>query len=257
MLNSTLDRPPASGQSATVPVLVVDDDPAIREGVALLLEQAGYHVSRAASAAEALDRLTKPPPPSLVILDVRMPETDGFAVCRRIRAMSPYIPVLMLTACDTLIDKVTGLELGADDYIVKPFEPAELLARVRATLRFANQIAASAESAMLMSGPVRLDKAQHHAEVCGKTVALTSKEWALLELFVTYPRHVFGRETLLRRIWGDTYLGDSRAVDMLVKRLRAKIEANPEAPMHIQTVRGFGYRFVPGEEKSTGRDGEV
>jgi DNA-binding response OmpR family regulator len=247
MLNSAVDRPYAASQAAVTSILVVDDDPAIREGVALLLEQAGYRVSRAASAAEALDLLTEPPLPSLVILDVRMPDADGFAVCRRIRATSPYVPVLMLTACDTLLDKVTGLELGADDYVVKPFEPSELLARVRAILRFASQHGLK-DSSLLMSGPVRLDRVEHRAMVRGRPVDLTSREWALLECFITHPGHVFGREMLLRRVWGDAYLGDSRAVDMLVKRLRAKVEDDPEQPHLIQTVRGFGYRFVAGEE---------
>lgn len=228
-------------------ILVVDDEPAVLEGIALLLERAGYQAQRAASAAESLDWLAHAPPPALIILDVRMPKVDGFTVCRRVRERAPYIPMLMLSACDTLHDKVTGLELDADDYMVKPFAPAELLARVRATLRFAEQRAASpSERAVLRGGGIQLDQAQHRAAVRGQPIELTSKEWALLELLLKHPGQAFGRETLLQRVWGDDYAGDSRTVDMLVKRLRAKVEADPEQPRVIQTVRGFGYRFVPG-----------
>jgi DNA-binding response OmpR family regulator len=181
-----------------------------------------------------------------------LPDIDGLTLCRHLRQLTPYIPILMLSARDGLSDKVVGLELGADEYVTKPFEPRELLARVRAMLRFAGQRTAGQglEEQPLVCGPVTLWKAQHRVEVNGQPVELTPTEWALLELLVAHPGQVFGRETLLNRIWGCNFLGDSRTVDVHMQRLRAKFESCMTAPGCIQTVRGFGYRFVSidGEE---------
>jgi DNA-binding response OmpR family regulator len=227
-------------------ILIVDDDPAVLQGVTTLLEQAGYATRSAATGAETLDMLADAPLPSLIILDIMLPEIDGYTVCRHIRQLPAYVPILMLSARDELTDKVAGLELGADEYVTKPFAPRELIARVRAMLRFAGQqtSAPPAVEAPLVGGPVSLWRAQHRVEVNGCMVELTPREWALLELFLEHPGQVFGRETLLRQIWGDTFLGDSRTVDVQVQRLRAKIEQVPGTPHCIQTVRGFGYRFV-------------
>lgn len=227
-------------------ILIVDDDVAVTHGIARLLEQAGYRASSAYNTHDASTALAQHP--DLIILDVMLPDGDGFSLCRQIRQLTPYIPILMLTARDELSDKVHGLELGADEYVTKPFEPRELLARVRAMLRFATQCAAGEElhgQQPLRCGPIILRRAQRLAEVGGQPVDLTPREWALLELFVLHPGQVFGRETLLRRVWGADFLGDSRVVDMQIQRLRAKLAHVPAAARMIQTVRGFGYRCVP------------
>ncbi|GAB4202554.1 MAG: response regulator transcription factor [Roseiflexaceae bacterium] len=223
-------------------ILVVDDDPAVLDGVATLLEQAGYPAARAASAAQALAQLAGPAHPDLVVLDLMLPDGDGYTLCRHIRRLRPYIPVLMLSARDETSDKVAGLELGADEYVTKPFEPRELLARVRAMLRFARQrVAAEGGELPLEHGPLRLWRAQHRVELEGQPLELTPKEWALLELLLEHPARVFGRETLLRRVWGDDFAGDTHTVDVHVQRLRAKL--GPAAWL-VETVRGFGYRLA-------------
>lgn len=226
-------------------ILIVDDDVAIAQGVATLLVQAGYNTCVAYNAAQA--RVLLEQVPQLIVLDVMLPDQDGFTLCRDIRHRSPYIPILMLTACDELSDKVLGLELGADEYVTKPFEPRELVARVRAMLRFAQQRAIGEMPAelVLQSGPITIWPTQRRAEVQGQLVDLTPREWALLELFMQHPGQVFGRETLLRRVWAYNFLGDSRVVDVHVQRLRVKLEPSPNSPRCIQTVRGFGYRFEP------------
>ncbi len=226
-------------------ILIVDDDQAIVQGVATLLEQAGFRARRAYSAAEARALLAQLP--DLVVLDLSLPDADGLTVCQHIRQLTPYIPILMLSARDEVSDKVLGLELGADEYVTKPFEPRELLARIRALLRFAEQRAGErrCEEQPLTCGPIVLWRAQHRVEVEGALVELTPREWALLELLMEHPGQVFGRETLLRRVWGTDFLGDSRVVDVHVQRLRAKLEVTPTTTQCIQTVRGFGYRLAP------------
>ena len=235
-------------------ILVVDDDPAVRSGVTALLEQAGYCTRSAATGAQALALLAQPT--QLVVLDVVLPDIDGLTLCRHIRTLTPYVPILMLSARDELTAKVLGLELGADEYVTKPFAPRELLARVRAMLRFAGQRAGGQhpEEQALVWGPIALWPAEHRAELNGQPLDLAPKEWALLELFLRHPGQVFGRETLLRRVWGYAFLGDSRTVDVHVQRLRARLASHPAAARCIQTVRGFGYRFVPpDEERSVAR----
>jgi DNA-binding response OmpR family regulator len=226
-------------------ILIVDDDVAVTHGIARLLEQAGYQASSAYNARDANIALARPP--DLIILDVMLPDQDGFSFCRQIRRLTPYIPILMLTACDELSDKVRGLELGADEYVTKPFEPRELLARVRAMLRFAAQRDSGRQDGdqPLVRGPITLWRSQRKVEVEGQPVDLTPREWALIEIFMLHPGQVFGRETLLRRVWGSDFLGESRVVDVHVQRLRAKLEHDPTMPRCIETVRGFGYRFVP------------
>ena len=225
-------------------ILVVDDDPAVLHGVATLLEQAGYETREATTGVMALEKLAEQPYPALVILDVMLPDFDGYTVCRRIRAMSSYIPILMLSARDEVIDKVTGLELGADEYVTKPFEPRELLARIRAMLRFAEQSISSqsTEEQPLIYGPLKLWRTQHRVEVDGVLVDLTPKEWALLELLMDHPGQVFGRETLLRRVWDEDFYGEPRTVDVHIQRLRAKL--GTQTASYIETVRGFGYRLA-------------
>lgn len=232
--------------SATI--LIVDDDLAILEGVKQLLAQAGFEIRVAADGKTALNSLE--PLPQLIVLDLMLPDIDGHTICRKLRELPIYIPILMLSARDDLTDKVLGLELGADDYVTKPFEPRELLSRIRALLRFAEQrqmsliAPATPTETVLSYGPIKMWSKKHRLEVNGQPVELTPTEWELLEIFVASPGQVFGRETLLRRIWGENFIGDSRTVDTHMQRLRAKLEIDPNAAKLIQTVRGFGYRLL-------------
>jgi DNA-binding response OmpR family regulator len=232
-------------------ILVVDDDPSILRGVSALLEQAGYSVRCASSGEQAIDTLVANYSPDLVVLDVVMPNADGFEVCRHIRQLPTHIPVLMLSARDEVIDKVFGLEVGADDYITKPFEPRELIARIHALLRFKQRVSGSDDSnARIVFGPVVMSSIDRRFEVSGHQVSLSPKEWALLELFLKNPDRVFGRETLLRQVWGYDFVGDSRTVDVHIQRLRAKLK-DYGAETLIQTVRGFGYRLASLSEPLT------
>jgi len=230
-------------------ILIIDDDTAILEGVVSLLAQAGYRTSSASTGRQALSMLSELP--DLLVLDLMLPDLDGYALCRQIRQLPDYIPILMLSARDELTDKVVGLELGADEYVTKPFEPRELLSRIRAMLRFAEQhrphSPASQLAQPLIYGPLKLWQKKHLLEVNGQGVDLTPIEWALLELFIDHPGQVFGRETLLQHIWGADFMGDSRTVDTHVQRLRAKLELDDQHPRLIQTVRGFGYRLLQAE----------
>lgn len=224
-------------------ILLVDDEQSITSALSLLFERSGYEVVVAGNGRVALERLDDNP--DLVVLDIMMPGMDGFEVARRIRERPSYIPILMLTAKDTSLDKVTGLELGADAYLTKPFEPGELLAQVRALFRLLAKGGQAADAQRpLLCGPLTLWPEQHRVELEGQEIELTPKEFALLELFMRRPGTVFGRETLLREVWGYEYLGDSRTVDMHIQRLRAKIEADSSQPQLLHTVRGFGYRLV-------------
>ncbi len=228
-------------------ILIVDDDPAILTGVTHLLMQAGYTTRTAATGQQALDSLADTPYPALVILDIILPDLDGYTVCRRIRQLATYVPIMMLSVRDQLTDKVLGLELGADDYLTKPFAPAELVARVRALLRFAQQHMPPAPSGdtPCCYGSFQVWRSRHRVTVHGQEVDLTPTEWSLLEVFLDHPDRVLGRETLFQKVWGTDFLGDSRLVDMHVQRLRAKLEPDDTPVRAIQTVRGFGYRFVP------------
>jgi two-component system alkaline phosphatase synthesis response regulator PhoP len=223
-------------------ILIVDDDSAITNALSLLFEQAGYLVSTANSGEEALARLE--PRPDLIVLDILLPDMDGYAVCRRIRETPDHPPIVMLTARDESRDKVLGLELGADLYLTKPFEPAELLAQVHALLRLIDERKQNPEDHPLACGPLRIWEGQHRVELGGAEVQLTPIEFQLLKHFIRQPGHVLGRETLLREVWGYDFDGDSRVVDVHVQRLRAKIENRPGQPQLLQTVRGFGYRLV-------------
>jgi DNA-binding response OmpR family regulator len=233
-------------------ILIIDDDSAILEGVVSLLAQAGYRTSSASTGKQALSMLSELP--DLLVLDLMLPDLDGYALCRQIRQLPDYVPILMLSARDELTDKVVGLELGADEYVTKPFEPRELLSRIRAMLRFAELHRPRSQASQLeqpvIYGPLKLWQKKHLLEVNGKGVELTPIEWALLELFIDHPGQVFGRETLLQHIWGADFMGDSRTVDTHVQRLRAKLELDDQHPRLIQTVRGFGYRLLQAENQA-------
>ncbi len=220
-------------------ILLVEDDPSIRELTARGLQAAGFEVRVAASGDEGLGCFREDRP-DLVVLDVMLPGVDGLEVCRRIRVDSA-VPVVMLTARSDTIDVVVGLEAGADDYLTKPFEMPELIARVRAALRRVARSAA-ADDDVLRLGPLRVDVAAHTVERDGAALALTPTEFRLLVELGRHLGNVLSREQLLDRVWGYGHLGDSRLVDAAVQRLRAKIEADPSHPTVIETVRGVGYR---------------
>ncbi len=222
-------------------ILLVDDEPKITSALLLLFERAGYEVMVANSGQQALTKLAEVP--DLMVLDVMLPDVDGFSICRQVRRDSAvYLPILMLTARDTLPDRVTGLELGADVYLTKPFEPRELLAQVRALLRLAGKREDGERP--LSCGSLALWPAQHRVCLADNELDLTPTEFTLLHLFMRHPGHVFGRETLLREVWGYDFLGDSRTVDVHIQRLRSKIEPSEDSPKLLLTVRGFGYRLV-------------
>jgi two-component system, OmpR family, alkaline phosphatase synthesis response regulator PhoP len=233
-------------------ILVVDDEKVITSALSVLLSGAGYKVIVAHSGEEAIDQLSMKEP-DLIVLDIMMPGLDGYEVCRQVRQQREYTPILMLTAKDESWEKVTGLELGADVYMTKPFEPGELLAQVKALLRLAKQVRSYAEKGgdnndkPLICDPLILYPQQHRILLNDKEVKLSPKEFELLHFFMQRPGRVFGRQTLLRQVWGYDHPDDSRTVDTHIQRLRVKIEADPTQPKLLQTVRGFGYQLVPPE----------
>jgi two-component system response regulator MtrA len=219
-------------------VLVVEDDPAIREVVSLGLRGAGLGVETVADGREALVRF-RAEPYDLVVLDVMLPELDGLEVCREIRHGS-RVPILMLSARSDTLDVAVGLELGADDYVTKPFEMSEFVARVRALLRRAQD---QPGEDLLRVGDLEIDPAGFWAARNGDELELTATEFRLLLELARHPGQVFTRELLLERVWGYEYLGDSRLVDIAVQRLRAKVDADPDRSRLITTVRGVGFRL--------------
>jgi two-component system response regulator MtrA len=223
-------------QDVDATILLVEDDPSIREITKLGLEDAGFSVNTAVDGEEALTRF-RHDRPDLVVLDVMLPKRDGFDVCRTIRTESS-VPVVMLTARGDAIDVVVGLESGADDYVTKPFEMPILVARIRAALRRA-QLMDPAETLTL--GALRIDVLAHRVALNDEEIGLTPTEFRLLLELARRPGQVFTREVLLERVWGYSYLGDSRLVDVAIQRLRAKIEAGGSGGL-IETVRGVGYR---------------
>jgi DNA-binding response OmpR family regulator len=222
-------------------VLLVEDDASIREVTTLGLRQAGFEVTALADGREALDRF-RADGVDLVVLDVMLPSLDGFEVCREIRRES-RTPIVMLTARSGLQDVVVGLELGADDYVTKPFELPELVARIKAVLRRA---APPEEDATLAVAGLEIDPSGFTVRKRGDEVALTATEFRLLLELARRPKQVFTRDLLLELVWNYDYLGDSRLVDAAVQRLRGKIEDDPKQPALIKTVRGVGYRFDAG-----------
>jgi len=221
-------------------VLLVEDDPSIREVATLGLEQAGFRVTASGDGREGLLRFRQGSF-DLVVLDVMLPSLDGFEVLREIRGES-RAPVVMLSARDELHDIVVGLELGADDYVTKPFELPELVARIKAVIR--RSATAPTENVIAVDG-LEIDPAAFSVRREGLDLELTATEFRLLLELVRRPKQVFTRELLLELVWNYDYLGDSRLVDVAVQRLRAKIEADPADPKLIRTVRGVGYRFDP------------
>jgi two-component system, OmpR family, response regulator MtrA len=222
-------------------LLLVEDDASIREVATLGLSQAGFRVTTAADGREGLLHFRQTPF-DLVILDVMLPHLDGYEVCRQIRGES-RVPIIMLSAKSDTVDVVVGLELGADDYVTKPFELAELVARARAAVRRASAIP---EEPVLVRGALEIDPGAFMARRGDRELSLTATEFKLLLELARRPGQVFTREQLLQQVWNYEYLGDSRLVDVAVQRLRAKIEDDPKEPEMIKTVRGVGYRFDAG-----------
>ena len=222
-------------------VLVVDDEPIVREVVVRYLEREGYATLEADDGDDAR-ALVERESPDLVVLDVMLPGTDGLELCRWIRSRSE-LPVILLTARGEEADRIVGLELGADDYVTKPFSPRELAARVRTVLRRAR--AAETPSERLSFGDVELDSATRDVRKAGVEVRLTAKEFDLLWFLASHPRRVFGRDQLMSRVWGYEAALDTGTVTVHVRRLREKIEDDPSEPRHLQTVWGVGYRLAP------------
>lgn len=222
-------------------VLVVDDEPTLREVVVRYLEREGYRALVAADGDEA-EAVLRSQSPDLVILDLMLPGTDGLELCRRIRARSA-MPVIMLTARGEETDRIVGLELGADDYVTKPFSPRELVARVRTVLRRTAPPAELRER--VQHGELILDSGTRDVRKAGRLVKLTAKEFDLLWFLAAHPRRVFSREHLMSRVWGYQAAFDTGTVTVHIRRLRAKIEDDAAHPRHIETVWGVGYRFSP------------
>jgi two-component system, OmpR family, response regulator ResD len=222
-------------------VLVVDDEPIVREVVVRYLEREGYRTLEAGDGDAARDAIERTGA-DLVVLDVMLPGTDGLELCRWIRSRS-QLPVIMLTARGEEADRIVGLELGADDYVTKPFSPRELAARVRTVLRRAQPVGMTSER--LDFGDVVLERETREARKGGRELALTTKEFDLLWFLASHPRRVFSREQLMAGVWGYTAALDSGTVTVHVRRVREKVEDEPSSPRHVQTVWGVGYRLVP------------
>ncbi|NLX90215.1 MAG: response regulator transcription factor [Firmicutes bacterium] len=221
-------------------ILLVEDEKTLSKALKFSLEKEGFIVTVAYDGEEALEAVSRDEP-QLIILDLMLPKIDGFEVCRTIRRESD-VPIIMLTARDEDIDKILGLELGADDYMTKPFNTRELLSRIRAILRRTAHHTFS-DNKMVRVGDIEIDLIKHRVSVKGREVSLTSKEYALLSFLASNPGRVFPRDMLLEEIWGYEYCGDARTVDVHIRHLREKIEESPAEPHYILTVWGTGYKF--------------
>jgi len=223
-------------------ILFADDEPDIVESLVYAFERDGFEIE-AVGDGEAALQAARNEPFDLAILDVMMPATSGVDVCRTLRAESD-IPIILLSARDAEVDRVVGLELGADDYVVKPFSTAELLSRVRALLRRRELDRQAGPSASCVVGGIRLDYGRHVVTVDGRTVALTGSEFKLLSLLAEHPEQVFSREQIMEHLWQTPYFGAARACDVHISNLRAKVERDPARPERVLTVRGIGYKLA-------------
>jgi two-component system, OmpR family, response regulator RegX3 len=221
-------------------VLVVEDEQSLREALVFFLEKEGHEVSVAVDGEEAI-RVFENSGADIILLDLMLPKIDGNQVCKQIRQTS-NIPIIMLTAKDSEIDKIVGLEIGADDYITKPYSTRELLARIKAVLRRQVEPPLTVES-VLVAGELRLDSDRHVVTLNGNTLTLPLKEFELLELLMENVNRVLTRGQIIDRVWGSNYFGDTKTLDVHIKRLRSKVEEDPARPKYIQTVRGLGYKL--------------
>jgi two-component system, OmpR family, response regulator RegX3 len=223
-------------------LLLVEDEKSIVEGLAITLEAEGFQVSWVKDGLDALpafDRVR----PDLVVLDLMLPGMSGTEICRALRTRTD-VPIIMLTARDAEVDRVVGLELGADDYVTKPFSTRELVARIRAVLRRAPLVDHDGDESPVEASGVRLDRARHEVRVDGDTVELPPKEFELLAYLLEHAGRVLTRGQLIDEVWGSDYVGDTKTLDVHIRRLRGRIEVDPKDPARIQTVRGVGYRFA-------------
>lgn len=221
-------------------ILVVEDEQTLRETLSYLLQREGYDVVEAADGKQAIDEFVRHDP-DLILLDLMLPVINGNDVCRQIR-QSSNVPIIMLTAKDTELDKVLGLEIGADDYVTKPYSTRELLARMKAILR--RQVSPSVvDTEIIEADGVKIDTERHQVSVNGQNVQLPLKEFELLELLMINVNRVLTRGQIIDRVWGSNYYGDTKTLDVHIKRLRTKIEDDPARPIRIVTVRGVGYKF--------------
>jgi len=221
-------------------VLVVEDEQNLREPLVIQLQREGYQTVEAEDGIKAL-AMFEAEQPDLILLDLMLPGKSGSEVCRAIRATS-NVPIIMLTAKDTEIDKVVGLEIGADDYVTKPYSTRELLARMKAVLRRSVEPAVVAGN-VIEAGPVSMDIERHQVFVHGEKIAMPLKEFELLELLLENVNRVLTRGQIIDRVWGSNYFGDTKTLDVHIKRSRSKIEDDPARPVHLLTVRGLGYKF--------------
>ncbi len=224
-------------------VLVVEDEESFSDALSFMLRKEGFEVSVATTGTQALTEFDRSGA-DIVLLDLMLPEMSGTEVCRQLRTRS-HVPIIMVTARDAEIDKVVGLEIGADDYVTKPYSPRELVARIRAVLRRNAPEAVEVAAPTLSAGPVRMDVERHVVSVAGEPVPLPLKEFELLELLLRNAGRVLTRGQLIDRVWGADYVGDTKTLDVHVKRLRSKIEPDPGQPRFLITVRGLGYKFEP------------
>ena len=223
-------------------VLILEDEVNIRSFVVINLKRAGYDVIEAGTGAEALEKLQQYPDIGVAILDIMLPDIDGFEVCRRIRATRKQIGVIMLTARTQEMDKVTGLMTGADDYVTKPFSPAELTARIDALFRrIGGDRIVSGE--LLTYGPFTMNTSNHTLEKNGERVRLTQVEYSIMKLFMQNPGRALSREDILSAVWGREYEGEVKIVDVNIRRLRIKVEDDPTTPSYLNTVWGYGYKW--------------
>jgi two-component system response regulator RegX3 len=227
-------------------ILVVDDDPGILDVVSFALDGQGFDVQTATDGQRALD-LAQRQSVDVLVLDLMLPVLSGTEVCRRLRAGGNAVPVLMLTARDAEVDRVLGLEMGADDYLTKPFSTAELVSRIRAILRRRELDRAATRSAVIQVGGVRIDLARHEISVDDETVRLTPSEYKLLVLLAGEPDRVFTRRRIMEHLWESEWVGDEHAADVHISNLRRKLERDTGSPERVVTVRGFGYKLVSGE----------
>lgn len=222
-------------------ILLVEDEAALSDPLAFLLEREGYDVAIAEDGQSAIDEWERDGA-DLVLLDLMLPKVAGTEVCRRIRATST-VPIIMLTAKDTEVDIVVGLELGADDYVTKPYKTRELLARVRAALRRRDSDDSGIDETVLEAGDVRMDLDRHTVSVRGDEISIPLREFDVLEFLMRNAGRVLTRGQLIDRVWGSDYFGDTKTLDVHIKRIRSRIEKDPSNPLMVVTVRGLGYRF--------------
>ena len=228
-------------------ILIADDEPSVRESVAYALSQEGFEVTMAEDGDDADSKLQGEIDFDLLILDIMMPGKSGLDVCRDVRARSP-VPIILLTAKDAEVDKVVGLEVGADDYVTKPFSVRELIGRVRAQLRRRelDRSDSQTEAKMIEAGPVRIDLARHLVSIRGEPVNLTRSEFQVLRLLAERPGQVFSRLEIMEELWQTEFSGDVRACDVHISNLRQKVERDPQEPELVLTVRGIGYKLAEG-----------